>query len=380
MVYEQRLQQFQQHIADHIDLAFFPISADLQYLTGVPRDTPNFGAVLHPGMWLEGVWITPNHAPVVTLPRMTAEFGGLDQMDSINLRVLGDHDDPAALLKEILTPFKLPNNPRVAIGDSSRGETAIALQAILPDAKFSSATTLLNPMRRVKTKLEIATMKKAGEITEQAFAATVSQLQHGITELEIITELNYQLRAHGSMGPSFVTSMYNSGPNLPLVFGHREERWHRPLIAPVALLFDFGAIYDGYCYDYGRTISFGEPTDELTNIFELVMTSQKAGIEALEEGATAESVDAAARQVIIDGGFGAEFRHRLGHGIGLDVHEAPFLTQGDDTILEEGMLFTIEPSITQFNTFSARVEDVVEVGKHGGKPLTSGHQDFFVVD
>jgi Xaa-Pro aminopeptidase len=165
------------------------------------------------------------------------------------------------------------------------------------------------------------------------------------------------------------------------MFGAREVTWKRTLNPPVALLFDFGAAYQGFCYDFGRTVFFGTPDDEMQRIYRLVMDSQAAGIAALKAGAvTTAEVDAAARQVIEQGGFGAEFRHRLGHGIGMDVHEPPFLTASDQTPVEQGMLFTIEPSITQFHTYSARVEDVVVARRDGGEKLTDGFQDLIVVD
>jgi Xaa-Pro aminopeptidase len=379
MNYNARLQKFQQHIQDSVDLVFLPFSADLRYLMGVPRDMPSFGAVLHPGMWLEGAWLSPTHDPVLALPRMTAEFGGMGDLKA-NLRILGDHDDPATLLRDILSGFKLPARPRIAVSDSTRGETLVGLQGLYPAASFSSATTLLNPLRRVKGEKEIAVMRRAGEVTEAAFEAVLNQLKHGMTELEVISEVDLQLRRHGALGPSFVTSMYNSGPNYPLIFGKREEKWLRHLEPPVALLFDFGAAFDGYCYDYGRTVAFGQPDVELLRIFDLVMQSQAAGIAALKAGNTAAQTDAAARAVIEQAGYDETFRHRLGHGIGLDVHEAPFLTASDHTVLEPGMLFTIEPSIMQFDNFSTRVEDVVVVGENGGQPLTTGFQPLHVVD
>jgi len=379
MDYNARLQKFQQHIQNTVDLVFLPISADLRYMMGVPRDTPSFGAVLHPGMWLEGAWLTPTDNPVLTLPRMTAEFGGLGDLD-VNLRILGDHDDPAILLKDILATFNLPAKPRIALSDSARGETVVGLQTLYPEATFSSATALLNPLRRIKGDDEIAVMRQAGEITEAAFAAVLKQLKHGMTELEIMSEVDLQLRQHGAIGPSFVTSMYNSGPNHPLIFGKAETKWHRRLEPSVALLFDFGAAFNGYCYDYGRTIVFGQPDEEMQRIFDLIMQSQAAGIKALKPGNTTAQADAAARAVIEDAGYGETFRHRLGHAIGLDVHEAPFLTASDHTPLELGMLFTVEPSITQFDTFSARVEDVVVVTENGGLPLTSDFQSLQVVD
>jgi Xaa-Pro dipeptidase len=378
MDYSQRIRQFQTLL--DADVAFFPISSDLQYLTGVPRDVPNFGATLHPGAWLEGAWISPRHAPILTLPRMTAEFGGLERLTGVDIRVLGDWDDPAALVGDILKSFSLPARPKVAIGNWSEGETTIHLQKLLPDAVFVSGTDLLRQMRVVKSEEEIALMREAGAVTEAAFADVLKQLKLGMTELDIITEVDYQLRRHGSLGPSFTTSMYNSGPNYDLIFGDRDKKWHRPLNPPVSLLFDFGAVLHGYCYDYGRTVAFGAPDATFQRVYDTVMASQAAGVAALKVGATAEEVDAAARQVVEDAGFGPEFRHRLGHGIGVDVHEPPFLTRTDTTVLKEGMLFTIEPSITRYGGFSSRVEDVVVVRPGGGEKLTNGWQSLIVIE
>lgn len=375
-----RMQRFQSILADQADLAFIPISSDLQYLTGVPRDIPNYGHNIHPGDWLEGAWISPHHAPVLPLPRMTAEFGGLSRLEGIDIRVLGDWDEPADMVKGILDDFNLPDNPRVAISDFTRGETVSNLQPLLPGATWLSATDLLRPLRVIKSQSDIDEMKEAGRITEAAFAATLSSLRLGMTELEIVEEVNFQLRRHGSLGQSFTTSLYNSGPDHPLLFGQRMQSWHRKLDPPVSILFDFGGIYQGWCYDFGRTVFFGEPDAEAQRVYDLVMASQAAGIAALKAGeSTTTATDRAARQVIEDAGYGETFRHRLGHAIGMDVHEPPFLTEGDETPLEEGMLFTIEPSIMQMNNYSARVEDIVVARPGGGEKLTNGWQELIVV-
>lgn len=380
MDYIGRLRTFQQTMAGKADLAFLPISADLQYLTGVPREMPTFGAVLHPGAWIEGAWISPDHDAILTLPRMTAEFGGLHDLAGIDLRILGDFDDPASFVRDVVQRFNLPAHPRVAIGDRAFGHSTSGIQAVLPEATFLSATDLLRPQRTIKTDQELSIMRRAGEITEAAFAAVIPHLKHGMTELDVMMEVDYQIRKQGGAGPSFTTSMYNSGPNYPLIFGDAEHKWHRPLNPPVSLLFDFGAIYGGYCYDFGRTVAFGEPDAEFRRVYELVMASQRAGIAALKaDVATCEQVDRAARAVIEAGGYGAEFRHRLGHAIGLDVHEPPFLTKGDTTVLREGMWFTVEPSITQHHAFSARVEDVVLVTTQGGLPLSHRFQELIIV-
>jgi len=377
----QRLAQFENILAEHADLAFFPISSDLQYLTGVPRDFPNYGHTIHPGDWLEGAWLCPGYAPVLPLPRMTAEFGGLNRLQGIDIRVLGDWDAPVDMVKRILSDFELPAKPRVAISDFARAETISQLQPLLPGARFLSATALLRPLRVIKSAADIRQLREAGRITEAAFADTLKTLRHGMTELEIVAEVNYQLRRHGSLGQSFTTSLYNSGPNHPLLFGARMESWPRQLDPPVSILFDFGGIYEGWCYDFGRTVFFGEPVPEAQRVYDVMMASQAAGIAALKAGeASTSDADAAARQVIEDAGYGAAFRHRLGHGIGMDVHEPPFLTKGDETPLAEGMCFTIEPSIMQMQGYSARVEDVVVARRGGGEALTNGWQELIVVD
>lgn len=378
--YSERMARFQALLGGKADVAFIPITTDLEYLTGVPRDIPNYGVTLHPGAWLEGAWVTASRGPVITLPRMTAEYGGLAGGITGDLRVLGDWDDPAALVADILTGFGLPANPRVAISDHAHAESAIHIQELLPGAVFVSATDILRELRTIKDADEIESMRRAGAITEAAFADVVRQMKLGMTELDIISEVDYQMRRHGSLGPTFTTSLYNSGPNLPLLHGQRLATWKRELWPPVSILFDFGAAFECMCYDFGRTVAFGAPDAEFQKVYDLVMASQKAGIAALRANSTCEKTDAAARQVIEDAGYGDKFRHRLGHGIGKDVHEPPFLTKGNQTVLREGMMFTVEPSIMQYDSFSSRVEDVVLVGPNGGIPLTSGFQSLIVIE
>ncbi len=381
MDYGNRLEAFQKHLAGKADLAFFPLSADLQYLAGVPRDIPNFGAVIHPGDWLEGAWLSPDKEPILALSRMSAELGGLANLKGVDIRVLSDFADPREMVKGFIKEFSLPEHAKVAIGRETSGEMVSEFNALAPGVSFVSASDILQPLRAIKTEEEIAVMRKAGEITEKAFGEVIKKLELGMTELDIVSEVDYQLRKHGSLGPSFTTSLYNSGPNHPLLFGDRLNTWKRVLTPPVSILFDFGAILDGYCYDYGRTVFFGEPNKEAKEVYRLIMASQAAGIAALQAGKnTTSQADEAARAVIVEGGYGPEFRHRLGHAIGLDVHERPFLMAGDETPLKEGMLFTIEPSITQLNSFSARVEDVVVARPNGGEKLTNGFQELIVID
>jgi Xaa-Pro aminopeptidase len=165
----------------------------------------------------------------------------------------------------------------------------------------------------------------------------------------------------------------------PFDFHNRDETLLLPLDAPVSISFDFGAVYDGYCYDYGRSVFFGDPGSGYRRVHSLVMQAQAAGIAALRAGNTCEQADAAARAVIDGAGYGEAFRHRLGHSIGMDVHEPPFLTAADSTTLRPGMCFTVEPSIFIPHRFGARVEDVVVVRDGGGEPLTHGFQALHVI-
>jgi Xaa-Pro dipeptidase len=376
-----RVRAFRELLGGRADMAFIPLSTDLHYLVGVPRDIPNYGVTLHPGGWVEGAWMAAGGEPLLALPRMTAEYGGLGRTKGMEVRVLGDFDDPVAFARKIIDGMKLPKRPRVAVSDRAHAESLIHLQQLLPDAVFVSATDILRELRVIKSEAEIALMREAGRITEAAFADVIPKLKFGMTELEVVSEVDYQMRRHGSLGPTFTTSLYNSGPNYPMLMGQRQATWRRKMVPPVSVLFDFGASHEGLCYDFGRTVSFGAPSAEQIKVHRLIMDSQAAGMAKLKAGAsTCEEVDAAARQVIIDAGYGATFRHRLGHSIGWDVHEPPFLTSGDKTMLREGMMFTIEPSIFQDNGFSARVEDVVVARPGGGERLTNGYQDLIVID
>lgn len=375
----QRLAAFQASLKQVSGVAFLPISADLQYLTGIPREMPTFGAVRYPGRWLEGAWIAGEGVPLVVLPRMTATFHGLNDLPH-EVEILDDADDPFALLDRIGRRLQVEERDHFFLGNAVRGETVVGLVEHFGPLQFGDASALVSRLRRRKTEAEIDIMRQAGRITEAAFQDVIGQLRFGMTELDIVTEIDYQLRRHGAQAPSFTSAMYNSGPEHRLLFGQQEQRWQRPLEPPVALLFDFGAVYEGYCYDFGRTVSFGAPAPELEQFHQLVMASQATGVAALRAGQTAAAVDAVAREVIAAAGYGDAFRHRLGHGIGLDVHEPPYLTAADDTELENGMLFTVEPSIMQWDSFSARVEDVVVVRSSGGEMLTSGFQKLIVVE
>ena len=380
MDYQTRLSRLRQSMHDQaIDLLFLPISADLQYLTGIPRDMPNFGMTMYNGRWLEGALIRPTGTPLIVLPRMTAEFH-LDGLVSGDVHVINDQENPVTVAQDLLQAFALGSAPRIAIGNTAYSETTVWFQSLIPGARFVHASELMRPLRRIKSPEEIQVMREAGAITEAAFTDVLAHLKHGMTEFEISAEVDLQLRRHGALGPSFVTSMYNSGPNHRLDLGLANTLRGAPLVPPIALLFDFGGVHNGYCYDFGRTVFFGEPDAEMLKIFNTIMAAQTAGIEAMRAGeVSCEAVDRAARTVVKDAGYGPYFRHRLGHSIGLDVHEPPFLIASDTTLIEEGMAFTIEPSILVPGGYAARIEDIVIARPGGGEPLTRGFLTLAVI-
>jgi Xaa-Pro dipeptidase len=378
--YAKRLQSVQSAMATaNIDLVFLNVSGNLTYLTGIEREEPNYGNTMYPGEWLTGAWVPQSGQPVLTLPRMMAEFH-MGSITAYDVRVLPDAGDPLLMVGTLLNSLHVGSGAAVAIEDRAWAEFVLNLRSVLPDATFSLASGILAPLRRIKDEDEIAVMRRAGEITEAAYVATLAKLHHGMTNLDLIAEVNYQLQKNGARTNSFVTSFYNMGVAYPFDFTNRESVLQVPLEPPVSISFDFGAAHGGYCYDYGRSVFFGEPDAEYRRAYQLVMQSQAAGIAALRTGNTCEQADAAARAVIREGGFGEAFRHRLGHGIGIDVHEAPFLTAGDTTELEAGMCFTAEPSIFIPRRMGARVEDVVVVREGGGEALTHRYEELHVVD
>jgi Xaa-Pro aminopeptidase len=148
-----------------------------------------------------------------------------------------------------------------------------------------------------------------------------------------------------------------------------EESHSVPIEEGDVVMFDFGAVVDGYCSDFGRTVCVGEPEPDVREAYELVLAAQEAGRAALRPGVPANDVNRACRQPIEDGGHGPSFKHRMGHGIGMDVHERPFVSEEDDTPLEAGMTFTDEPSILVDGRYGVRIEDVVVCEPDGGRKL-----------
>ena len=197
-------------------------------------------------------------------------------------------------------------------------------------------------------------------------AAVELNVVPGTTMLDLVEQVEHELRARGSRCPSFPTHIFTWGERR-LDSGGPGSR--EGLREGEVVLFDFGAVSQGYCSDFGRTVACGEPPADYAEVTRVLLEAQEAGRAAAKPGALAREVNAACRAPIEAAGLGGGFRHRMGHGIGLDVHERPFLSVEDQTPLEAGMTFTDEPSILHDGRFGVRVEDVIVVTESGGRML-----------
>lgn len=361
-----------------IGLLYIPPSTNLEWLLGIPRERPSFTNIVYPGGWLNGAFVGLTQGPILAVPRMFAEFD-LGSLPGVDMRILPDRGDPVELARKVIGEFNLQGKA-IALDDRTWASSTLNLQTLLPENKFTLASRVFQPLRMLKDETEISFMRRAGELVDLAMAEVLKKLRIGVSELEILTEVDYQLARLGSHATSFPTALYIINPARQDEMVHDKGKSTHPIQAGIAVPFDFGAVYNGYCSDFGRTVWMGEPPQEYIRTFELVMQAQRAGAAAMQSGkVTAAQVDAAARSVIEDAGYGKGFRHRLGHGIGMDVHEPPFLTHFDETVLQNGMTFTDEPSIRLDDRWIVRVEDVFVVREDGGEALSNYSRDLMVV-
>jgi Xaa-Pro aminopeptidase len=281
------------------------------------------------------------------------------------LIVVRETDDGNLLFEQ--AAHRLGQVHTLAIGDRTWGETVIHLLHVFSRPRLVNGGPLVNRLRRVKSAEELAIMERACVIAAEAMAATTARVRSGVTMHELAEEVEHQMRVRGSRTPSFTTHIWTLG--LQDSHDSHDVSGAQPLGPGEAVLFDFGAVVDGYCSDFGRTIFCGEPSSEYRRAYEVMLAAQSAGLAALKPGVTAAEANRACREPIEDAGYGPAFRHRMGHGIGLDVHERPFLSPEDETPLELGMTFTDEPSIIQPGKLGLRIEDVVVCDEGGGRKL-----------
>ncbi len=353
-----------------VDLAWFPTGGDLEYLTGLQRRVPTFGDVNYTHGWVAGAFIVRGRDPVFLLPRNFVEFDLPEGVpgEVISVDEMDDGDALFAQAAAALGPAR-----RIAVGARTWGTAIMRLLAAFGGAELIDGSRLVNRLRRIKTPAELALMKRACLLADNAMAEVSGHVQAGVTELELGEEVNYHLLRLGARTWSFDTAVWAMGPDDDRDANVRISQ--QALRSNSGISFDFGAVIEGYCSDFGRTIHIGDPGAEYRRVYEIVMAAQQAGIDAVRPGVTAAAVHRATRKVIADAGYGDWFRHRTGHCIGLDVHEEPFISPEDNTPLEAGMTFTIEPSVFWPGRVGVRVEDIVVCTPDGGVKLNEHSTD-----
>jgi Xaa-Pro aminopeptidase len=350
--------------AEGVDVLFLAPSADLEYLTGVERQIPNFGEASYPSGWVTGAFFASGSEPVFVFPRMFVAFD-LREEPRGELVVVNETDDGVAIFERVAKSLGSPGT--VAIGDRVWAETTLNLARSFGAERLRTGSALVNELRRVKAGDELEAMQRAIATVEQTMRAVTPLVVPGTTMAQLAEAVEHELLAAGSRTPSFATHIFTGLDERDL--DSHTGTAHEPLTDGTSVMFDFGGVVDGYCSDFGRTIYCGEPPDDYRQAYEVMLAAQEAGRAAAGAGTPASEVNAACRRPIEEAGFGEHFRHRMGHGIGMDVHERPFISTEDKTPLQVGMTFTDEPSIIIPDRFSVRIEDIVVCEEDGGRTL-----------
>ena len=240
---------------------------------------------------------------------------------------------------------------------------------------FIGMNAQISGFRAVKEDWELENMRKAQAITDKAFAEMCTRIKAGMTEKELQAELIYCLYKNGGEGLSF-DPIVVSGPNTSLPHGVATDR---AIQAGDFVTMDFGVLYNGYCSDMTRTVAVGYATEEMETVYNTVLQAQLAGIATTRAGVKGKEIDAAARKVITDAGYGDYFGHGYGHSLGLEVHEAPNCNPSGETVMEVGMVSSAEPGIYLPGKFGVRIEDVVIFTADGCENITKSPKNLIIV-
>ncbi|WP_049925574.1 M24 family metallopeptidase [Halopiger goleimassiliensis] len=315
--------------------------------------------------------------PTIVAPEMyAAQLESLPIAD-LAIETWADDDDPVVLVERVLEDYGLETGrSRTVLLDDRLWETfSQDLRSVLPEASFGLASAVLEDLRVRKDAVELEALRRAGAIADRVSLEIRSRGTDlvGATEAAVAAEIERLLAAEGGGEPAFET-VVASGPNGARPHHHtgdREIQHGDPIVL------DFGAFVEAdlpggtgrYPGDQTRTIVVGDPPEEYERVHEVVAAAQAAAVEAIEPGVTAGAIDAAAREVVADAGYGDAFVHRTGHGVGLEVHEPPYVVAGNDRELEPGMVFSVEPGVYLEGRFGVRIEDLVVVTEDGAERL-----------
>jgi len=348
--YQNRLTALQNYLIEkNIEVAMITTPANIFYYTGFNCEPHERFMAL----------IVDNRTKEFHLfvPALDEEIAANDSCIS-SIISISDEEDPFSKLKNKLGT----NITRYGIEMKSVSVFQYNdLQSSFPEATYQDVQPFINLQRMKKSKTEVAYVRKAIEIIEKVLAEGIKKVRVGMRETEFTAELEYLMRIFGADGPSFSTIVL-SGEKSALPHGTPGDRKFKK---GDFLLIDFGVIKDGYCSDITRTFIIGEATEKQKEIYDIVLQSNNAGIRAIKSGVPVKTFDIMARNVISEKGYGDYFNNRVGHGLGIEVHEEPSIHENNDQIAEEGLLFTIEPGVYIPGYGGVRIEDDVYINEKG---------------
>ena len=291
----------------------------------------------------------------------------------------------AAVIREVSRekPFSVLINEALAEAGAEKAGFEEQRMTVAEHAVYSEklhctltpASSLMTELRGSKDEEELSCMTAAQRIAEGALEQILKEIRPGMTEKEIAARLNYLMVSAGAEKTSFDT-IVASGPNGSMphaVPGMRKVR------EGDFITMDFGCVYKGYCSDMTRTVALGRPSDEMRNVYDIVLQAQLAGIAAAKAGVTGAAIDGAARKVIQDAGYGACFGHSFGHSLGIDIHEAPNAAPGNDKPMPDGAVVSAEPGIYLPGKFGVRIEDVMILRPDGAQVITKAPKALLVL-
>lgn len=342
-------------VENNIDAAFVTTPDNVFYISGFKSN---------PHERLLGVMIFKEAEPFLICPKMEipdAKAAGW------SYEVIGheDTEDSMVVLANAIQARGV-NPLNFAIEKSHLiVERLESLQQLFPQANYVRLDEKINAMRVIKDETELEKLRKAAELADYAIEVGCKEIAEGKTEIEILTAIESAIQEKGCK-MSFET-MVLSGPKTASPHGVPGSR---KIQKGDMILFDLGVIYEGYCSDITRTVAYGEPSEAQKDIYNAVLAANMNAIAAVKPGVRAMDLDKIARDTITDAGYGEYFTHRLGHGLGISVHEFPSITGTNDMTMETGMVFTIEPGIYKSDVTGVRIEDDVVVTKDGVEVLT----------
>lgn len=377
MDYQRRIAALRAGMAERGLAAYLvPADAGMEYLSGVKRVYRNYTHMRQNCLELAGLVITPSDV-VYFIPRLTG-MGTLPFLEGTAVTKAVSIQDPDLTGETWIRELKALglSGKHIGVNRDISAQAVLMLQNVL-EAKVTEESDLVDSLRAVKDEEEIGLMRKNAEIADQVYHEIMPMIRPGERVRSIEREIERLFETHGCACPSFPGECIVLGPNSGPIFGMNYDKIEKGY----TVAFDFGGMYQGYCSDFGRTVFVGEPDKELIRYHELVMTAQSDAMEALKSGQrTGQMLNDIAHGVMEEAGVGPNFIHRLGHCIGKDVHERPFIAPGEQTVLKPGMTFTVEPSIVVVKRCCVRVEDVVLRTETGYECLNKITKDIVVVE